>query len=272
MKIDVIATPSRSPSRLIESLALGTRKPDMVSLVTNANLEVETFGLNVRLLRFDSDEYAVGDRDVALRCNVGLWSSTADAVVYQGDDQIASPDMLEESEGLLKVSTHFWGHHRYTTFGDRSVSEVMAQDPSTGRSREHGTNRLHLYLSCYSGMLGAKVADLRQAGGFDMAFNCRHAGEDQQLGRRLDGSHVYIHEPPYSWHPDDPPDWEPPGRSNVCEAHDLVEVEINSAAFMRCSRCPFQQYAGPEVVLFDRRDALIPYDHSLVRVEEEVLD
>lgn len=271
MRVDVVATPTRSPSQLIESLARGTVQPDTVTLVTNSDLEIETFGLVVRLLRFDSSDYAIGDRDVALRCNVGIWSSSADAIVFQGDDQIASPTMIENSVGLLRRVGYFWGHHRFTPFGGKSVADVMAQPPTSGRSREAGVNCTHSFRSCYSGMFGIHVDVARRVGGFDMAFNCRHAGEDQQLGRRLDGERVLIHDPPFSWHPEDPRGWEDLGRSNLCATHDLVEADINSARFMRCRSCPFQQYAGTEEALFRRREPLLPYDHRLVRVTEEVL-
>lgn len=253
---------------LIESLALGTVQPDTVTLVTNADVEVRSFGLNVRLLRFRSQDYAIGDRDVALRCNIGIWESRADAIVFQGDDQIASPTMVEDSIRLLSTKDHFWGHHRYTVFGAKSVPEIMALPYTDGRPRERGTNREHLYQSCYSGMLGISVEAAKRSGGFDMAFNCRHAGEDQNLGRRLDGVRVFIHEPPFSWHPEDPPPWGPPGWSNLCVGeHDVVQ----EGSFLRCRRCPFRQYVGPSDDLFGGGDPLVPYEHGRVEVREETV-
>lgn len=269
--IEVIATPTRSPNQLIESLALNTIQPDLVTLVTNGNHRVDNYGLRVRLLRFSSDQYAVGKNDVALRCNVGVWSAKEPMIIFQGDDQVASQTMLEDSLAILKVKTHFWGHHRYTEFRNKSVADIMAQHPESGRSREQGVNKHHGYYSCYSGMLGILTDKIRSVGAFDMAFNCRHAGEDQHLGRRLDGTSVFIHEPPYSWHPEQARPWEDLGPTNTCDSHNLGKIEIEGYTFVKCHNCLWQQYKDEEERLYKRPSPLILYDHSKVSVREEMV-
>lgn len=268
--IEVVATPTRSPSRLIESLSLNTIKPDLITLVTNGNHEIDTFGLPVRLIRFHSDEYSYGRNDVALRCNIGIFEAQEDYVIFQGDDQIASPTMIADSIKLFKTKTHFWGHHRYVEFGTHTTGVIMAQPPTSGRSRERGVNILHGNQSCYSGMFGIR-ADLARRTKFDMAFNGRHAGEDQQLGKRLDGSKVFIHEPPFAWHPTDPSPWEDLGPNNVCDSHTLDKIVIRGAYFLVCLNCPWQQYADSEDRLFNVVEPIIDYDHSKMRIREEVV-
>lgn len=271
MKVDIVAAPTRSPQALVESLSLGTVRPDSVTLVSNAVFPIDNHGLNVRWLGFRSDHYAYGYRDIALRFNVAIWASEAGAIIFQGDEQIAPPEMVERSLGLLGSTDHFWGHHRYTAFADKTVPQVMAMRAIDGRPRENGQNRPHTYRSCYSGMLGIWVSSAKAAGGFDMAFNCRHAGEDQHLGWRLDGGMAFIHEPPFAWHPEDPLPWGDLGPTNTCrDGHTLLEVDIDGHLFQRCADCPYLSFIGVERHLFRSRDPLIRYDPELVEVTSHV--
>src|SRR4051794_1975579 len=82
--------------RTLDSLALGTTRPDCVTIVSNeVGAEVVAAGLDARVVRFESDRYPYGDRDVALRRNVGIFSSRCSHVLTFDDDQIAPRSMIE---------------------------------------------------------------------------------------------------------------------------------------------------------------------------------
>jgi len=140
-----------------------------------------------------------------------------------------------------------------------------------GRSRENPIPPAwHGWQSCWGGMFAAKREWLCDLGAFDMAFNCRHAGEDQHLGRRIMAQEnqpgAWICEPPFSWMgAPDREDWLPL-KTNSCKDHDLKSVVMNAVEFMRCSKCPFQVPRDPDSIYAPR--LLIRYDPSLVELRE----
>jgi hypothetical protein len=271
--IDVVipCVRQRGVERLVHSLSLGDTKPDTVLIVSNEIQPFDPFGLNVKILRFDSEVYCYGDRDVALRQNVGIFHATSDSLVISGDDQIAPHDMISSCVKILEEKPWLWGNHRIGDIRHRPVEEILALGMNDGKSREDPIPPAwHGWRSSWGGMFAARTAWLRKIGAFDMAFNCRHAGEDQHLGRRiaqqenLPGS--YIHEPPYSWM--DTPDKSDWGeiKTNSCKRHDLQALDISGVGFLRCSKCPFQIAADPESIYESK--LLIRYEASLVNVTE----
>jgi hypothetical protein len=118
-------------------------------------------------------------------------------------------------------------------------------------------------------MLGIHTEHAKAIGGFDMAFNCRHAGEDQNLGWRLDGMRVFIHEPPYSWHPEEREPWGDLGYTNTCDSHNLDKIEIEGHAFVKCTKCPYRKFDDQKDKLFARDRPIISYDHSKMFTREE---
>ncbi len=104
MSLDVVVPALRTATidRLLASLAQGTVRPDAVSLVSNEVPDgLETYGLQVRLLRFRSDRYPIGDRDLALRRDVGIWCSECSHVLTLDDDLVAPANLVETSLELL---------------------------------------------------------------------------------------------------------------------------------------------------------------------------
>ena len=251
--IDVVA-PARRPEtvgRLLEALARGDRRPDLVSLVGHeVPLSIDTRGLPVRLLRPRSKHYAVGEQDVALRRNVGAWASPLPWLVFLDDDVVPARDTLASCARLLADAPVVWGHHRFLDLRATPVEAVLALPASAGRSRELGVNRWHGWASCYGGMLAVHRATFLAAGGYDMAYSGRHAGEDQDLGRRLarglqGTDRVFIHEPPYAWHPVVPEPWAAPGWTNLCaHGHREVSARVDGLAVLRCEACPWFRVVG----------------------------
>jgi hypothetical protein len=274
--VDVVV-PSVRPAtvgRLLESLALGSVRPDAVSIVSNeVDASLETHGLDVRVLRFRSSEYPIGDRDVALRRDVGIWSSEASHVLTLDDDVVAPANLIETSQALLANEPYFWGHYRYISIAGYGVDRLLELPPELGRKREDPPNSWHLWLSCYAGAFGAERELVQRVGGFDLAFSGRHSGEDQSLGKRLAAhvsgtERVFIHEPPFVWHPAEPEEWEPPRYSNLCEGdHELEEAELNGLPVASCCRCPWF-VATDESRLFSG-EVLVPFDPDAVEVTVE---
>lgn len=273
MSLDVVVPALRTATidRLLASLAWGTVRPDVVSLVSNeVPEEIETHGLEVRLLRFRSDRYPIGDRDLALRRDVGIWSSECSHVLTLDDDLVAPANLVESSLELLDRERYFWGHHRYISFAGYAPERLLELPPELGRPREKPPNSWHLWLSCYGGAFGAERALVLELDGFDLAFSCRQSGEDQSFGKRLaarttGGEHVFIHEPPFAWHPTEPEPWGPPGYSNLCEGgHELERAELNAMPVSSCRRCPYF-VALDEDLLFSG-DVFVPYDPEAVDV------
>jgi hypothetical protein len=269
--IDIVvpATRKGATQRLIDSLVRGTRVPDQITVVSNEIDSLNPQGMNVRIIRFDTDAYGVGYRDVALRCNVGIYSSNAKYILISGDDQIASHVTVQAFGHRLEAGARtVWGHHRFTYFAGKTVGDIMSMPPTLGKSREQGVNRYHSFRSCYSGSFGAGADYLRSVGAFDMAFNCRHAGEDQHLGLRTDGRSVFIHEPPYWWHPLEEERWGAILKSNMCDSHELEEFVTNTALLMRgCAKCPFTETADESKLFWPA--LWVPYDHSKVETTVE---
>jgi hypothetical protein len=256
--------------RLLYSLSLGSVKPARVSFISNElSGRMETHGNNVRIIRFSSDYYPIGDKDVALRCNIGWYFSEHLAMMYAGEDQIASVSVIEDGINLLRTNPFYWGHHRYIEFSDKKVKEIVSLSPNVGRSRENGVNRLHTFRSAYSGSFGIRREAMENVGGFDMAFSCRHAGEDQQLGKRLSkNGEIFIHEPPFWWHSTRGEGWGDHAYSNVCGYHgDLKQY----GDYIRCDMCPYYKYVGDEDQLFNTRLPLLRFNPDKVNIEVEYI-
>ena len=257
--------------RLVLSLCLGTVVPTVVTVVSN---EAQPFavppGSRVRLLRFESQDYCIGELDVALRQNVGLFTTECDLIVIQGDDQIAPPTMIADTIEGMEGKEYLWGNHRLIDFRGMTLEEIMALPMERGASRENPVPPArHGYWSCYGGMFAAQTSLIHEVGGFDMAFLGRHAREDQQLGYRLmkraGESGVLIEEPPFSWHPIELRQgnvrehlpWLP-AITNSCGDHQWSEVLIGGIKFVRCTVCPAQRFGDAEERLF-RGEVIIPY-------------
>ena len=273
MSLDVVVPALRSATidRLLSSLAAGTVRPDAVSLVSNeVQAGIETYGLEVRLLRFRSDRYPIGDRDVALRRAICLWSSACSHVLMLDDDVVAPANLVETSLDLLTREPYFWGHHRYVSFDGYAPERLLDLPAQLGRPREKPPNSWHLWLSCYGGAFGAERALVQELGGFDLAFSCRHGGEDQSLGKRLavettGREQVFIHEPPFAWHPTEAEPWGAPGYSNLCRGgHELEQAELNGLPVSSCRRCPY--FAALDEELLFSGEVFVPYDPDAVEV------
>jgi hypothetical protein len=276
--LDVVVPALRTATidRLLFGLARGSTRPDVVSLVSNeVPSGIETHGLDVRLLRFRSETYPVGERDVALRRDVGIWSSECSHVLSLDDDLAASAGLVESSLALLRDEPCFWGHHRYIWVDGYGPERLLELPPELGRPRESPPNSWHMWRSCYGGLFGFERSLVQGLGGFDLAFSCRHAGEDQALGKRLAAhlagtEQVFVHEPPFAWHPADPEPWEPPGWTNLCrEGHELEERSVNGLPVRACGRCPYFVAAEEEPLFGD--EPVLPFDPALVDVTVEEL-
>jgi hypothetical protein len=281
MSIEVVIPSLRQEpvERLIASLSLQTHPPDAITIVSNETQPFGVDGLPVRLLRFSSHAYAIGEKDVALRQNVGIYSSGCDYIVISGDDQVAPPTMIEDTLAALEIRKrkvgfdYIWGNHRLTDFLGKSLDDIRLADRESGLSREfpvppHG----HGYWSCYGGMFAARTDFIQEFGAFDMAFIGRHANEDQQLGYRLmkRAGHqaVFILEPPFSWHsmelrvPEHATDlpWMKPVLNGCGPGnHDLGDAWVKGLLFDSCMKCPFTSYKGGHVALVERDDVAIRY-------------
>jgi len=276
MDIDVIVPATRPGliDRLLYSLSRNTVRPDVVTVVSNeVGAGIATYGLKVRIVGFSSTAYPFGIRDVALRRNVGIFASSCSHVLTFDDDQVAPADLIAWSRKLLDQRPYFWGHHRFIDFGRYSVDELLELEPEKGRSREMPPNAYHFWMSCYGGLSGARRDLLETLGGYDLAFLGRHAGEDQDLGKRMarlvdDSDKVFIHEPPFAWHPEEKNPWSPPARTNLCESHDLVEVGFNGSRGQQCRKCPY--FVAPEDSLLTGR-LMMRFDPAKVDVTVQEL-
>ena len=255
------------------SLAHGTAKPTLVTVVSNeVSADRETYGLDVRVLRFRTDAYAVGDGDLALKRNIGIWASPCTHIMTFDDDQVAPATLVAATVGLLAEAAYAWGHHRFVNYASYAREQLLELGPERGATREHPPNAWHFWLSCYGGLFAARRSVIVDVGGYDMRFCGRHAGEDQDFGRRLakalDGRDtVFIHEPPFAWHPTERLDVPPRAWSNLCAEHRLVALEIDGVPGSRCSDCPYVRLDDPPEL---RDEPLVPYDHGAV--ELEILD
>jgi len=274
VELDVVVPTLRTGTvqRLLRSLSLSTSRPDIVTLVSNeVSLDIETFGLDVQVARFRSATVPIGHGDLALRRNIGIWASAGRNIVVLDDDLVAAAELVAVSRELLRTLRYFWGHHRYLSFADHPVEELVALPPDRGRPREQPPNSWHLWMSCYGGMFGAPADLVRDLGGFDLVFSCRQANEDQQLGKRIarhvDGTdRVFVYEPPFAWHPTEPEPWGPPAFSNVCPSdHETVDGTVGRVPVQRCKRCPWLRITD-ETCLFD--DSVHwPYNPAEIEVQ-----
>ena len=273
MRVDVVVPARRDViDRLLYSLSKQTRLPDSVIVVTNEVTPQPVDGLDIEVVRFWSDHYAVGHHDVVLRRNIGVCESEADLIIFQDDDQIASPTMVEDCIEKTQTEPFVWGHHRYLDFDGKTWDEIMSMPPEAGRSRESAPNREHGWQSCYAGMMASRRDFLIDVGLFDMMFMGNHAGEDQQLGRRMLAKvrryRSFIAEPPFAWHPKEAGREYVMGPTNLCSSeHQLAPMWYNGMQFIRCAKCPFQvaYWSGPTE---DNR-VVIPYEHSRVQLKKE---
>jgi hypothetical protein len=276
MEIDVIVPVRRRAmiARLLQGFSRNTVRPTTISLVTNDldAVDVGTCDLDVRLVRFESDSYPIGFHDVALRRNVGIWASTASHIVTFDDDQVAAPSLVHSMMRVLAATPVCWGHYRYIDMETRTFDELIALSPDAGRTRETPPNAWHTWRSAYGGLFGAERTLVQQAGGFDMVFSGRHGGEDQNLGRRLaalvhGSDSVYVHEPPFAWHPDRAVPWDEPRDTNICRGeHELIDGEVRGVPAQTCRRCPLY-YVLDSVIA--GHEVLLPFDPSQVRITVE---
>lgn len=269
--LEVVVPALRDPSRLLESLAHSSRAPDLVTIVSNEVSLPTGLPYPVRVLRFSSDYYGFGLEDVVLRRNIGIWYSPSDNLVFQDDDQVAPTDMLAAAERRLTFDTIFWGHHRFIDFETHGVRDLLAMAPEEGRTREHPPNALHGHWSSYAGMFGAHRRFLIALGGFDMMFMGRHGSEDQNLGYRAlrarGQEKVFIWEPPFAWHPLTSPGLPVASRTNLCESHDTMPVEVNGVMFQDCRNCPYRR-AVDGTDLFQNH-VVLPFHSTRVNLTEE---
>jgi len=273
VKIEVVIPAAGNPTGILWSLTQQSRPPDLVSVVSNlkwwelaAGMKPYHYPIPVRRLGFTSEEYPYGYKDVALRRNIGIWESDADVIIFQDDDQMAPRHMVRDFEGLLSEREIVWGHHRFI---DLTTDNLLDLTPDHGRSREIGVNQEHLYQSGYAGCMGVYREAILGAGGFDMMFLGRHGSEDQNLARRMCGEKIFIHEPPFSWHPLKSPKRHP-GPTNVCDDHRWEPDVYGGVIFNRCTRCPLWKFADRQELLF-RDEVVVPYEHQLVHVVQEDL-
>lgn len=281
MTVEVVIPSLRqgAAQRLVESLLRCDPAPDVVTVVSNETQPWKVQrGKKVRLLRFVSVEYSTGERDVALRQNAGIYSAECDVVVIQGDDQVAPGSMIGDVLTVMSDKDYLWGNHRLIDFTGLTLDDILERDPRTATSREQPEPPArHGHWSCYGGMFAARTEFIRDFGAFDMAFNGRHAQEDQQLGYRLmrreGDDKVLIHEPPFSWHDitlrtGDTRDREPwlTPFCNGCGPglHDYTTRVIGGAKFTGCMRCPFLTFADDGGLLF-RDEPLIRYRPDAVQ-------
>jgi len=277
MKIDiVIPATRRSVNHLLWSISQGTTLPNRVIVVTNEITNVESFSTHypTDVVRFSSREYPIGDADQALRRNIGIWESDAEAVMTLDDDLFAPDDLVTTATAEVIGRRVVWGHHRYIDF-DAYGERLLALEPEHGRSREHGVNRKHLWYSAYAGLMVAETQILRDVGGYDMMFLCRHGNEDQSLGRRINhhldrGDEIWVSEPPFAWHPTEDRT-HGKTKTNFCNSQSwLEEIHINGVRFLRCARpaCTYRVFADEEAHLFSDT-VVIPYDPCTVTLRKE---
>jgi len=266
-QIDVIIPAVRAAAcvgKALYSLSRNSVRPQLVTVVSNElDDDLPTHGLDVRLIRFASEHYPVGDRDVALRRDIGIWLSPCSHVLTFDDDQLAPPNLIEASLAILGRRPYCWGHYRFTDFSRYGLDALLALRPEQGRTREHPANAWHGWMSCYGGLFAAERQLVQAVGGFDLIFCGRHAGEDQNLGRRLAwhldrSERVFIHEPPFAWHPEQRIPWGTPRYTNLCPCGHRLEVTRRGwVDLLQCRACPYFEVVRGE--LFGTGVA-IPFD------------
>ena len=277
MTLDVVIPALRPDTveRLLRSLALGRDRPDSVSLVGNEiPVDLPSYGLPVRHLRFSSETYPIGDCDLALHRTVGAWSSECSHVVFLDDDLVAPIGLVTAARGLLQREPFFWGHHRYIDVESWGIEELVSLRPESGAARESPPNSWHLWMSCYGGLFGARREVILEPGGFDLGFSGRCMSEDQAFGKRLSDrfghrGRAFIHEPPFAWHPKHPEPLPSRAVANICSnGHSQTARMVGRAHVDSCESCPWFRVADPRVLFED--DPLIPFDPAAVAIVAEM--
>jgi len=264
--IEVIIPSRRSAliPRLLSMLAKQERRPDMVTVVSNVPV-LGPVDLPWRRLSFTSESYAIGEGDVSLRRNIGLWNSTADVVLFIDDDELPPANLVGETLKAVERDGFVWGNYRYVDVDAYDDAALLEAPATIGRAREE-PNRWHQWMSCYGGCLGLRRAEAIAIGGFDLAYTQGH--EDHHFAIKL-AKHrnpskvpwnqaVMISEPPFVWHRTDRVDLDVEPADNVCVGAEHVFTEDEKTR--RCTRCPFM------VVTKHQAFPVLDYDPKRVNV------
>jgi hypothetical protein len=264
--------------RALYSLARQTEPPELVTLIGNIPhmRDLEPCGLPVRILRHTSEVYCYGLQDIALARNVGIWWAREPYVVCFDDDQVAPRTMLADLRARLADTPYVYGHYRYLDFAERSLDELLNLPPTAGRTREHPPNDWHLYYSGFSGLFACDTA-LLQSIGWDMVYNGSVPfGEDQNVAYRLtravgDEGRLFVHEPPFAWHPEGREAPYPAPVTNACSAdyHDHAwgpEQTRFGVRWHTCTRCPYMRITHQDDP--GRRMVIQAFDPRAVSVVE----
>jgi hypothetical protein len=262
-------------ANLLFSLSRNTRPPDLVTVVSNeVDSSVLTFGLPVRVIRFQSAHYPVGDCDAALRRDIGFWHATCPYQVGLDDDELAPPDLCSSALAILGRARYFFGNYRFVPFAERPAEEILALPPQLGGPRDP-PNTWHSWKRCWGGIFGVRRGLVQAVGGFDLIFIGAHDGEDigfgKRLAKRLDLlQRIFVYDPPFVWHPLEEVPWSPAVYSNLCHgAHDLARDQIRGLGLSRCRRCPYHRADDHWKLFAD--EVYIPFDPSLVELTVEEL-
>ncbi len=266
---------------MLRSFAAQWRQPALVTLVGNAVLPNNVFGLNVRALRFSSETYAIGMSpgrigDTSLRRNIGLAHAQYPAVLFWDDDQFAPWRVVSDVEAYLGRERYMFGNYRYIDTSCIASPWLMSCLAATaGQSRETPPNASHLWQSGYGGFLGIQRAWAEEhVGYFDMAIPGPGI-EDQDYARRLSlaaghQGRIFVHEPPFAFHPIERVPYAAEPQANVCQApHDIFISQELGVDVVKCRRCPFLVLKDPdEHHRKNRIHAFVGFDSSRVKVKE----
>lgn len=251
--------------RLLLMLAKQERRPDRVTVVSNAMVLGPAIDLSWRRLAFSSTAYPIGEGDVSLRRNVGLYKSSADVVLFLDDDELPPANLVGETLKAVEREGVVWGNYRYVDVDAHDDATLLTALPSLGRAREE-PNRHHSWLSCYGGCLGLRRVEALAIGGFDVAYTEGH--EDHHFAMKLARMRnpsippwdqaVMVSEPPFVWHRTDRVDLDVEPAGNVCVRGEHAFKEDDRAR--RCTRCPFL------VVTNHQPSPVVNYDPKAVSV------
>jgi hypothetical protein len=219
--------------------------------------------------------YCYGVMDTALARNVGIWWAREPYVLCFDDDQVAPITLIADVRAQLAAKPYVYGHYRYLDFSGRSLDQLVYLPPTAGRTREHPPNAWHFYYSGFSGLFACDT-DLLRSVGWDMIYNGVPVGEDQNLAYRLtrsagDEGRLFVHEPPFIWHPEKREPSYPVVITNACSPNARQHVwgaeQTRFGVHWRsCVRCPYLQ-------ILHQRDPGRPmvirsFDPRVVRVDE----
>ena len=197
--------------RLLWSLAQNSVRPDAVSLVSTRSGRDPAHGLDVRCC---ASRRALPDRRPrprpAPRCRDLELGALARPDARRRPRRACEPRGVEP--GAARARVHFWG--TTATSPSRAPPERLLELRRSSPSRR-AANDWHLWLSCYGARSEPSARWCRRTG-FDLASSCRQSGEDESSAAAV-GRAVFIHEPPFAWHPTEPEPWGSPASSNLCE-------------------------------------------------------